>query len=121
MCKVHQRSDWSCGTITLIHQNRTEIAALCQQFGMRKIELFGSATGPDFDEERSDLDFIVDVGEYERGVAKRFLRFCSALEGLLGCPVDVITNRKIQNPYFRASVNASRMVIYDAADSEAVA
>jgi len=107
--------------IPLITQNRKEIAALCRQFGIRKLELFGSATGPDFDEARSDLDFIVDVGEYERGVAKRFFRFCSALEMLLGRPVDVITNRQIQNPYFRASVNASRVVIYDASDSEAVA
>jgi len=61
--------------IPLITQNRKEIAALCRQFGIRKLELFGSATGPDFDEARSDLDFIVDVGEYERGVAKRFFRF----------------------------------------------
>jgi predicted nucleotidyltransferase len=107
--------------IALVSDKREEIAALCRQYTIRKLELFGSATGPDFNPETSDLDFIVDLGEYERGVGKRFLRFCNALEALMGRSVDVITIRQIHNPYFRASVNATREVIYDASDGEAVA
>ena len=107
--------------IALVSDKREEIAALCRQYAIHKLELFGSATGSHFNAETSDLDFIVDVGEYERGVGKRFLRFCNALEALPGRPVDVITVRQISNPYFRASVNATREVIYDASDGEAVA
>lgn len=107
--------------IPLISNKREEVIALCKHYGMRKLELFGSATGTSFDEETSDLDFIVDVGDYGRGVGMRFLTFCTALEELMERPVDVITARQIHNPYLRASVNASRVVIYDASDSEAVA
>lgn len=107
--------------IALVKDKREEIVALCKQYGIRKLEVFGSAATGAFNPGTSDLDFVVDVGEYERGVGMRFLTFCTALEKLMDRPVDVITNRQIQNPYFRASVNGTRESIYDASDSEAVA
>jgi hypothetical protein len=48
------------GMHPLITEKRTEIARLCQQFGVTRLELFGSATGGDFAEEDSDFDFLVD-------------------------------------------------------------
>lgn len=105
--------------IALVEDSKPEIGALCKRFGIRRLELFGSAATGAFDANRSDLDFIVDLGTYERGVAKRFLAFCAQLEGLVERPVDVITVRQIENPYFRAEVNATRKVIYDAERGEA--
>jgi predicted nucleotidyltransferase len=105
--------------ITLIEDRREEIIALCKRFGIRRPELFGSATSSCFDHETSDLDFIADVGDYGKGVGMRFLKFCTALDKLMERQVDVITEKQIENPYFRASVNAARTVIYDASDSEA--
>jgi uncharacterized protein len=106
--------------ITLIIDNRDAIAALCKEFGMRKLDLFGSAATGTFDPETSDIDFVVDPGGYERGAAKRYFRFAEALEALLGQRVDLITEDSIRNPYFRYSVNASRETIYEAGDSKAV-
>jgi len=43
----------------LIEENRQELERLCRRRGVQRIELFGSATGPDFDPAHSDLDFLV--------------------------------------------------------------
>lgn len=36
------------------------LARVCQERGVARLRVFGSATGDDFDPERSDLDFLVD-------------------------------------------------------------
>jgi predicted nucleotidyltransferase len=107
--------------IALVADKREDIIDLCKQYGIRRLDLFGSAAKATFDAETSDLDFIADLGDYERGVAKRYFAFCEALETLFGRPVDVITVRQIQNPYFRAEVNATREPLYDSTVGEAVA
>lgn len=105
--------------IPLIADKRDEIVALCKQYGIRKLDLFGSAARGTFDPEESDIDFLADLGEYERGVAKRYFAFCDALEALFERPVDVVTVRQIRNPYFRAEVNATKETVYDAARGKA--
>jgi len=107
--------------IDLITDNRDAIADLCREFGIRKLEVFGSASTSDFDPDRSDVDFIADLGGYERGVAKRYLRFARALETLLQRPVEIITEEQITNPYFRQSVEEQRVTVYESRDREAAA
>lgn len=84
--------------IDLIVTHHQAIRNLCRQFGIRKLDLFGSAATGAFAPARSDIDFIVDLGGYEPGVTHRFLRFADALEALLGRDVDLITEEQIQNP-----------------------
>jgi predicted nucleotidyltransferase len=107
--------------IALIADNRDAIAALCKEFGMRKLDLFGSAATGKFDPETSDVDFVVDPGGYERGAARRYLDFISAMEDLLGRRVDMITEDSISNPYFREAVDEQRVTIYEAGHGEAAA
>jgi predicted nucleotidyltransferase len=102
--------------ISLITDNHAAIAALCREYGIRKLEVFGSVATDAFDEASSDLDFIVDPGGYERGVAGRFFRFADALESLLGRKVDLITEEQIQNPYFRHAVDRQRVTIHESGD-----
>ena len=47
------------------------------------------------------------------GYADAFLDFADALEQLLGRKVDLLTERMIRNPYFRATVEASRQTVYE--------
>jgi predicted nucleotidyltransferase len=107
--------------IAVLENKREEISQLCKQFGIRRLEVFGSAVTGAFDPETSDLDFLVDLGGYEQRVAKRYLRFAEALEQLLGYDVDLVTEDSITNPYFRRSVGQSRELIYGTRDREAVA
>ena len=54
--------------IAEISSHREELRELRRRFHVRRLELFGSAAGDDFDPARSDLDFLV---EFERGAPWR--------------------------------------------------
>jgi len=106
----------------LIENHRDAIRALCQQYGVRRLDLFGSAATGAFDAATSDLDFVATFADTRSpGYADRFLSFAEALEMLFGRPVDVITERSIRNPYFRQAVEASLQPIYDDRDAPAAA
>lgn len=107
--------------IPLIADNKDAIAAICREYRIRKLDLFGSAATGEFDADTSDIDFIVDVGDYERGVSVRFFRFADALESLLGHPIELITEEQIRNPYFRQSVEEQRTNVYQSGNREAAA
>jgi len=107
--------------ISLISDNLDQIAAICREYRIRKLDLFGSASSGAFDPETSDVDLIADLGEYEPGVARRFFRFADALEVLFGREVDVLTEPMIRNPYFRQAVEEQRVNLYEARDPEAAA
>lgn len=107
--------------IPLVADNRATIAELCRHFGIRRLDVFGSAATGAFDPETSDIDFLVDVGEYEPGVAKRYFRFAEALEELLGRDVDLVTEAQVTNPYFRKSIDAARETVYVAGDRQTIA
>ena len=98
-----------------IDAKRSATAALCERFGVRSLALFGSATGPDWNADTSDLDFLVEFELAAEGsIADRYLHLAEALESLFGRPVDLITSAAIRNPYFRRSVELSRTVVYAA-------
>ena len=96
------------------------IAALCQRYGVAHLELFGSATGAEFNPESSDFDFLVELDPDGQGSpARRWIALAEALEELLGRHVDLVNPRYIRNPYFAQAVNSSRTVIYDRQDPQA--
>ncbi|CAN5770924.1 nucleotidyltransferase domain-containing protein [soil metagenome] len=107
--------------IAQIADQSDHIARLCKQYGVRKLEVFGSAATGAFDEESSDIDLIADFADRSPGYARRYLAFAESLESLFGRPVDLLTSQPMQNPYFRAVVNQSRATIYESADSKAAA
>jgi hypothetical protein len=90
------------------------IVALCERYGVAHLELFGSATGPDFTPGASDFDFLVELDRQAPGSrARRWIELAESLEELLGRPVDLVNPHYIRNPYFLRSVNQSRTVVYD--------
>ena len=106
----------------LIEQHREAIRALCQRYGVRRLDLFGSAATGTFDAATSDLDFVATFADTRSpGYADRYLGFAEALETLFGRPIDVITERSIRNPYFRQAVEASRQPVYDERDAPVAA
>ena len=107
--------------IPLIEHAKYDIAALCRRFGVRRLDLFGSAATGAF-REGSDLDFVVAFADTRApGYADRYLDLAEALEALLGRDVDLVTERSIENPYFRRAVDATRRPVYERRDEEAAA
>jgi predicted nucleotidyltransferase len=99
--------------IELIEQKKREIAELCRQFDVEKLDLFGSAATGAFRPLRSDLDFIVRFAPASGNYLDRYLDFAEALEELFQRPVDLITERSVRNPYFRSGVEATRQPVYE--------
>ncbi len=98
---------------TQLALKRADIARLCHEYGVSRLEVFGSAAHGDFDDERSDYDFIARFGpRSDLSAARRFVGLSEALEQLLGRKVDMMTDRVIENPYLRAAVDASRTLVY---------
>ncbi|MGD9711421.1 MAG: nucleotidyltransferase family protein [Thermomicrobiales bacterium] len=100
--------------IELLEKHRTPIDDLCEKAGVQRLEIFGSAATGSFDPANSDIDFIVDFADCSPGYARRFFALEAALASLLGTEVDLLTERSIENPYFKASVDESRVTIYEA-------
>lgn len=106
----------------MIDEHKYSLAEQCRRFGVRRLEVFGSATRGDFDSARSDFDFIVSFADKTPGTyADRYLDFAAAVERLLGRKIDLLTERCIRNPYFRREVEAERQIVYDERGQEAVA
>ncbi len=102
--------------VGLIEDNYEALKALCVQYRVQRLELFGSAlTGNDFDSERSDLDFLVEFLPLKQGeYADAYFGLLEAIENLLHRHVDLVMTGAIKNPYFLESINKSRKVLYAA-------
>ncbi len=108
--------------IDIVTQHRDQIAALCRQYGVRRLDLFGSAATGAFDPETSDLDFVATFADTRSpNYADRYLDFADALEALFGRPVDLLTENMIGGPYFRQAVDATRQPVYDERNAPAAA
>jgi uncharacterized protein len=93
---------------------RPQIAAVCKQFRVRRLDVFGSAVDPrQFEPDRSDIDLLVEFAALPPGTsAEHFFGLQEALGALIGRRIDLVVERAIRNPYFRESVEASREPLY---------
>ena len=100
----------------IIDIHREAIQALCREFGVARLEVFGSVVTDAFDPERSDIDFIVTYPEdYEFGPwLKRYFELKRRLESLLERPVDLVMSDAIRKPRFIQSVREQRQLLYAA-------
>jgi predicted nucleotidyltransferase len=101
--------------IDLIQQRRDALLALCRQYDVRRLDVFGSALGPGFDPARSDLDFVVEFNNFTlETAADKFLGLMVDLEDLFGRRIDLVSYRAIHNPYFKQVVDETRVNLYAA-------
>lgn len=98
----------------IIEQKQQEIATLCQTHRVRALWLFGSATTDAWDPETSNIDFLVDLGDYEAGIAHRFLDLADDLESTIGREIDLVTVVGLAgNPPMERRVGAQRVTVYE--------
>lgn len=98
----------------IVEHHRSEIEALCRQYGVRRLEVFGSAITSAFDPGSSDVDFLVDMDEDAEGFSlfARYFGLKEALESLFGRHVDLLMAGALRNPYLVASIDKSRRLVY---------
>ena len=87
--------------------------ALCEQYDVIRLALFGSAARGDFDPAKSDLDFLVLFDRRDQpDYVPRYLGLADSLEELFGRKVDLITELAAQSPYFRQSIANDLEALY---------
>lgn len=106
--------------IGLIEDNRDAIVALCQEHGVRRLAVFGSAATGAFDPATSDVDFVVDYFDWGDGIFHRFFGLIVALEDLLGRRVDMVTE-PITKPWLREEILATQVMIHDSTRDQTAA
>ena len=97
-----------------IADKHDEIAEVCRQYDVARLEVFGSAArGTDFDPDASDVDFLVEFSR-RGGPASldQYFDFRDALSRTLERPVDLIESGTILNPYLQQAIDRSRELIY---------
>jgi predicted nucleotidyltransferase len=99
-----------------ISSKRKEIAEICREYGVLRLEVFGSAArANDFDPAQSDADFLVAFDPDSKiSPLHEFFGLKSALSALIGRPVDLLEAGALRNPYVRRTIEQDREVLYAA-------
>jgi uncharacterized protein len=100
----------------IIAENLEAIRALGREFGVLRLEVFGSVCTPAFDPETSAIDFLVEYpDDYDFGPwNSRYFAFKESLSKLLDRPVDLVMASASRNVYFVRSIDRTRQLLYAA-------
>ncbi len=100
----------------MIEASRSELIALCDRYGVRRLALFGSALRDDFDPRRSDLDLLVEFSPTSpQEHAEAYFGLLENLESLFGRRVDLLELGTVRNPYLRREIEEQQETLYAAA------
>jgi predicted nucleotidyltransferase len=100
--------------ISELTDHRSEIAALCQRFHVRRLDVFGSAArGADFT-PASDIDFLVEFEPDHPRSFGEYLELRDKLEILFERKVDLTMAGAVRNPFIRAAIDRSRVPLHGA-------
>ena len=102
--------------ISIFEDRRAEVAALCERYGVKRLDLFGSAAGDGFDPEASDLDFVVSFERRDPPeLFDRYFGLKEDLEELFGRGVDLVTEGALlKDPDFAEGISGKRVSLYAA-------
>lgn len=89
-----------------------EIEKICRKYEAKRLTLFGSALTAEFDSEKSDLDFLLELIAPEDGLNKYF-GIKEELEKLLERNVDLVMPKAIEKNYLKESICLRLKNCYD--------
>jgi uncharacterized protein len=101
------------GYAGIIEPKLSALDALCRQFGVRRLDLFGSAADGRFEPARSDIDLLVEFEPMPPGgYAAAYFSLHEALEALFERKVDLVTEPALKNPYLRQRIESQKRVLF---------
>jgi uncharacterized protein len=101
------------GYAGIIEPRLSALDALCRRFGVRRLDLFGSAADDRFDPERSDIDLLVEFEPTPPGgYAAAYFGLREALGALFERKVDLVTEPALRNPYLRRRIASEKRTLF---------
>ena len=94
-----------------IQQYNDDIVAICKSLSVKQLYLVGSAVRDDFNDEKSDIDVLVEF-EGQKRLFYRYFELKEKLETLLGRNVDIIQIKAVKNPYVQRNLERDKVAIY---------
>jgi predicted nucleotidyltransferase len=101
-----------------INFSSNEFIALCKSHKVSELYAFGSVVNGNFN-ENSDVDLLIEIDEpdpVERG--SLILSFWNKSESYFNRRVDLLTISSLRNPYLKASIDQTKILIYDGSKEE---
>ena len=96
-----------------VQKKQAQLAALCRKFKVKRLEIFGSATGIEFDLKKSDIDFLIEFESSSPSEhADRYFGLLAALQELFGRDVDLVEIGAVRNPFFKKDIESTRELVY---------
>lgn len=90
------------------------IRKACERFGVERLRVFGSVLTERFNPEVSDIDFLVTFKQDRENLFHDYFDLKSELERIVGRGVDLVMERSLKNPFFKASAYGSAQNVYAA-------
>lgn len=96
----------------LLSENMDKIKTLCKFHNVKSLFAFGSICSDKFN-DNSDVDLLIsflpmDFGDY----ADTYFDLADKFEALFDRPVDLLTDKSLSNPFFIASINQTKTLLY---------
>lgn len=99
---------------TAVQLDAESIRRACERYGVQRLRVFGSVLTDRFDPQSSDVDFLVTFHPGREDVFQDYFDLKFELERILGRGVDLVVERAVRNPFFRASAVESAQDVYAA-------
>lgn len=102
-----------------ILSNKSTFLTLCKKHEVDSLYSFGSANTNNFNDIKSDIDLLIEIDNIdpiERG--EHLMNIWDKFEIFFQRKVDLLTNASIKNPILKASIDASKTLIYDGKKQE---
>ncbi|MFI5384564.1 MAG: nucleotidyltransferase family protein [Fimbriimonadales bacterium] len=95
-------------------ETRRKLESVCRKYAVRRLRLFGSAVGDEFDAKRSDLDFLVefDAPPPRMRLGKQYFGLLEDMQELFGRKVDLLETAAIENSRLLRNAEASAVTLY---------
>lgn len=97
-----------------LHFNREKLGRFCQEHGIARLELFGSALGENF-RDSSDVDLLATLRPAARPTLLDWAEMQEQLAEMFGRPVDLVSRRAVErsrNRYRKHSILSTATPIY---------
>ena len=96
----------------LIEKNRVAIEDLCRIHGVRRLEVIGSILRDDFNDDRRDVDALVEFSQQAADSFANFLALEESLEAVIGRSVELFELRAIRNKRLRYYIEKNKLPVY---------